>query len=74
MKEFFIGLLVIVAVFLMAGLGVLLFPFLIVLGFALRILIVIFVGLFAIWLIGKLTLLLIDAIRGKEQGKNLDPK
>ena len=66
MREFFIGLLVIVAVLLLAGLGVLLFPLLLVLGLALRVLILILIGLFAVWLVGKLTLMLIDAFRKKE--------
>lgn len=66
MKEFLIGLLVIVAVLLLAGLGILLFPFLLVLGFALRLLILVAAVLFAVWLVGKLTLMVIDALRRKE--------
>jgi len=68
MKEFLIGLLVIVAVLLLAGLGVLLFPLLFVLGFALRLLILVAAVLFAVWLVGKLTLAVIDALRRKETG------
>ncbi|OQA56112.1 MAG: hypothetical protein BWY42_01152 [Candidatus Omnitrophica bacterium ADurb.Bin277] len=68
MKEFLIGLLVIVAVLLLAGLGVLLFPLLFVLGFALRLLILVAAVLFAVWLVGKLTLVVIDALRRKETG------
>jgi hypothetical protein len=66
MKAFFVGLLVIVAVLVLAGLGILLFPLLIVLGVALRFLVIILIGLLAVWLIGKLTLLFIDALKGKE--------
>ena len=69
MKEFFVGLLVIVAAFVLAGLGVLLFPFLLVLGLALRILVIIAMALLAIWLVGKLVLLFIDAVKGKETKK-----
>lgn len=69
MKAFFVGLLVIVAVFVLAGLGILLFPLLLVLGIALRLLIMILIGLFAIWLVGKLTLMAISALAGKEQNK-----
>jgi hypothetical protein len=67
MKAFLVGLLVILSVFLLAGLGVLLFPFLLVLGFAIRILILVFICLFAIWLVGKLVLILIEALKRKEQ-------
>jgi hypothetical protein len=67
MREFFIGLLVIIAVLLLAGLGVVLFPLLLVLGLALRVLILILIGLFAVWLVGKLTLMLIEAFKKKEE-------
>ena len=73
MKEFLIGLLVLFVLHVIFGLGLLLYillaPFLFMLGVALRILVFISAGLFIVWLIGKLTLLLIDALRGKEQGK-----
>lgn len=69
MKEFFVGLLVIVAVFIFAGLGILLFPLLLVLGLALRLLILILIGILAVWLIGKLVLMVIDALRTKEGKK-----
>ena len=67
MKAFLVGLLVIIAVFVLAGLGILLFPLLLVLGIALRLIIIIAVALFAIWLVGKLTLMLIDALKKKEE-------
>lgn len=69
MKEFFVGLLVIVSVLVLAGLGVLLFPLLVVFGFAVKLLILILIGLLAVWAVGKLTLLIIDALKGKEQVK-----
>ncbi|MGI6240339.1 MAG: hypothetical protein BWY42_01226 [Candidatus Omnitrophica bacterium ADurb.Bin277] len=67
MKAFLVGLLVILGVSLLAGLGVLLFPFLLVLGFAIRILVLVLICLFSIWLVGKLVLILIDALKRKEQ-------
>lgn len=69
MKEFFVGSLVIVAAFVLAGLGVLLLPFLLVLGLALRVLVIILLGLLAIWLVGKLVLMFIDAVKGKDAKK-----
>ena len=75
MKAFLVGLLVIIAVFILAGLGVLLFPLLLVLGLALRLIIIVAAVLFAVWLVGKLTLMIIDAIRGKEkEAKQLPTK
>ena len=74
MKAFLVGLLVIVAVFLLAGLGVLIFPLLLVLGIALRLIIIVAAVLFAIWLVGKLTLMLIDSLRGKEKEKKQLPE
>ncbi|HOE68032.1 MAG TPA: hypothetical protein PK997_05285 [Candidatus Omnitrophota bacterium] len=67
MKEFFVGLLAIIVVLLLAGVGVLLFPFFLLLGIALRFLVLVLVGLFAIWLVGKLVLLLIDSLKKKDQ-------
>lgn len=67
MKAFLVGLLVILSVFLLTGLGVLLFPLLLVLGFAIRILILVLICLFSIWIVGKLALTLIDVLKRKEQ-------
>ncbi len=62
MKEFFVGLLFLVVVIIMAGLGILLFPLLLVLTFFLRIAVGFFLILFAIWLLGKLIVLAWNAL------------
>jgi hypothetical protein len=53
----------------LAGLGILLLPFLLVLGLALRVLVIVALGLLLIWLVGKLVLMFIDALKGKETKK-----
>lgn len=65
MKEFLVGLLVILMVAVLSGLGFLLIPLLLVMGFFLRWILGFFLILFAIWLIGKVTLLLIGFITKK---------
>ena len=47
--------------------GILLLPFLLVLGIFLRILIGFFLLLFAVWAVGKITLLLIHAMSKKNE-------
>ena len=59
MKEFLVGLLVILMMAVLSVLGILLFPLLLVLGFFLRWILGFFLILFGIWLIGKVTLLLV---------------
>jgi len=53
MKAFFIGLLFLTAVFIVAGIGFLLFPLLLVLAFILRVVISFALVIFAVWLLGK---------------------
>lgn len=67
MKSFLVGLLVIMITAVLSVIGILLFPFLLILGFFLRWIVGIFLILFTIWLVGKMTLLLIDALRKKEK-------
>ena len=69
MKAFLIGLLVVVMALALSGLGILLFPLLLVLGVFFRLVIGLVVVVFAIWLIGQLTLLLIEALKGQEKKK-----
>ena len=56
MKEFFVGLLVLLTLLLLSGVGFLLLPFIIVLSFVLRWLTGLALFIFAIWLVGKITL------------------
>ncbi len=67
MKEFFVGVLVLMMMAVLLGLGILLLPFLLVLGIFLRIFLGFFLFLFAIWAVGKVTLLLIHALSPKNE-------
>ena len=53
MREFFVGLLFLIAVFVMAGIGMLISPLLLVMVWFLRFLLIIALCLFAVWLLGK---------------------
>ena len=66
MKEFFVGLLVLLLVSVFSVVGILLFPLLLVLGFFVRILLVIALLIFAVWLVGKMTLVLIEFLAKKK--------
>ncbi|MFA7254736.1 MAG: hypothetical protein WC133_01390 [Candidatus Omnitrophota bacterium] len=65
MREFLVGLLVIVMALVLSGIGILLFPLLLVMGMFLRLALGLIILLLAIWLIGKVTLYLIEALRKK---------
>lgn len=69
MKEFLVGLLVLLMLAVFCVLGTLLFPILLVAGFFLRWLLMLFFVLFSIWLIGKLTLFLLDYLKKREGGR-----
>jgi len=66
MKEFFVGLLALLLLASMVGAYYLLFPFIMVLAFFLRVFIVVFLGLFSIWLLGKIILLLFSELNNKK--------
>jgi len=53
MKAFLIGLLFLTAVFIIAGIGFLLFPLLLVLAFILRLVLGFVLVIFAVWLLGR---------------------
>ncbi len=53
MKAFLVGLLFLFAFSVLAGIGILLSPLLLVLAFFIRILIIFFLVIFAVWLLGK---------------------
>ena len=59
MKEFLVGLLVLALTAVFSFVGILLLPLLLLLGLFLRVVLGFFLILFAIWLIGKVTLLLL---------------
>lgn len=58
MKAFLVGLLFLLVVSVLAGLGFLLLPFLLVLGLVLRVILSIALVIFAIWLLGKFIIFL----------------
>ncbi len=53
MKEFLVGLIFLLAVFILGGVGFLLFPFWIVLALFLRLVLGLIFVILAIWLLGK---------------------
>jgi len=53
MKAFAIGLIFLIAVSILSGIGILLFPIIIVLGFFLKIILALLFVIFSIWLLGK---------------------
>ena len=69
MKAFLIGLVFLILVAVLAGLGVLLFPLLFVMGIFLRILLYFVFVIFAVWLLGKLIIMAWEAIRGYGKDK-----
>ena len=58
MKEFFIGMIFLIFVGVIASLGFLLFPLLLLIAFILRLVLSIAILVFFIWLLGKLILFL----------------
>ena len=69
MKAFFVGLLFIIAVGVLAGLGVLVYPFLAVLTFSLQFIIGIFIIIFAVWLLGKMIIFVWNKLSFKDKEK-----
>lgn len=63
MIEFLIGLLVLALFGVLSFLGILLFPLFIVMGLFLKLVVGIFILIFGVWLIGKITLFSIEALR-----------
>jgi len=60
MKAFAVGLISLIAVGILAAIGVLLYPFIVVAGFFLKILLALVFVLFAIWLLGKFIIFIWD--------------
>lgn len=65
MKEFLVGLLVLVLMAVLGLMGTLLLPLFLLLGIFLRLLVGLFLILIVIWFIGKLTLLAIEYLQNK---------
>ena len=56
MKAFLVGLLFLFIVAVLAAMGVLLFPFLLVLSWIARVILIVVLLILAVWLLGKLVL------------------
>lgn len=65
MKAFLVGLVFLILVIVLAGLGIFLWPLLFVLGIALRIVLFFAFTIFAIWLLGKLIIMVWESLRSK---------
>lgn len=65
MKEFLVGLLFLVAVLVLSVIGLLLWPLLFVLTFFLRMVVVLLLLLFSIWLLGKFIVLVWESLNKK---------
>ena len=64
MKEFFVGLLVLAMLLVLTIIGVVLFPFIVVLGVVLQGVIYCALVLLSVWIVGWVTLLMIE--KGKK--------
>lgn len=62
MRAFLIGLAFLIAVIALAGIGILLSPLVIVLGFFLRIIFTFLFVIFAIWLLGKFIIFILRGL------------
>jgi hypothetical protein len=62
MKAFAIGLIFLIAVSILSGIGILLFPLIMVLGFFLKIILALLFVLFSIWLLGKLIIFIWEKV------------
>lgn len=65
MKTFMVGLLFLFAALLLSGIGILLYPLLIVMAFFLRLIISLALVIFAIWLLGKFIIWVWESLRGR---------
>ena len=65
MKEFLVCLIFIVAALALAGIGLLLYPFLLALALFLRVVIIFALIIFAVWLLGKFIISVWERLRNK---------
>lgn len=63
MKAFLVGLIFLIAVGIFAGMAIVLYPFIIILGWLLRLAISFALLILAIWLLGKLIILVWEKLR-----------
>ena len=62
MKAFFVGLIFLIAVSVLAGIGILFYPLIIVWGFFLRIILALLFIVFCIWLLGRFIIFIWERI------------
>jgi len=66
MKAFAVGLLFLIAVMILSGIGILLYPFIIVMALLFRILIPLFFVIFSIWFLGKFIIFVWEKLFAKK--------
>ncbi|HNX68834.1 MAG TPA: hypothetical protein PLL75_04855 [Candidatus Omnitrophota bacterium] len=66
MKELLVGSLMIVMVLALSGIGFLLFPIFLLLGIFFRLLVGLLLLVLVVWLIGKLTFLVIELLKPRQ--------
>jgi len=69
MRAFLIGVIFLIAVAIIAGLGYLFIPFILVLGLFLRFILLIVLGILAVWILGKFIIFVWEALRKKPDKK-----
>jgi len=67
MREFFVGLLVILTIIVLSIVATLLMPFVVVLGFLFKWVILIVLVMVGIWVIGRVTLMAIDYLKKRDK-------
>jgi len=70
MKAFLVGLIFFISAALLTGVGILLYPLLSILGFLLYFVLMFVFAIFAIWLLGKLIILIWESLRSKRDEKH----
>ena len=68
MKAFLVGVIFLIAVVILAGLGYLFVPLILVLGLFLRFILLIVLGILVVWILGKFIIFVWEALR-KKQGR-----
>ncbi|MFY9401979.1 MAG: hypothetical protein WAQ07_01010 [Candidatus Omnitrophota bacterium] len=66
MKAFIVGLLFLIAVMILSGIGLLLYPFIIAMALLFRILLPLLFIIFSIWLLGKLIIFVWEKLFAKK--------
>ena len=66
MKEFFVGLLVLLALLALGLAGTLLLPLIVVLGFFLKWVVAVALVIFSIWVLGKVSLMGMEWLKNKK--------